>query len=104
MAALASDIEVFSGIPQFGHVLPLDDIQYLKADVSKRLDSRIPLDWVFADFRRYLIRRQFNSVRSDAVVQIAGGRKGSSNLQQVPGFGHRYCTDANLVPVLLSFR
>src|SRR5215510_14979181 len=99
MAALASDIEVFSGIPQFGNVLPLDDIQYLKADVSKGLDSCIPLDWIFVDLCRDLVRRQFSSIRSDAVIQIAGGRKRSPNLQQVRPFGHRHCTDANLVPV-----
>jgi len=77
MAALASDIEVFSGIPQFGHVFSLDDIQHLKADVSKGLDSCIPLDGVLVDFRRCLVRRQFNGIRSDAVIQIAGGRKRS---------------------------
>src|SRR5215510_13511198 len=77
MAALASDIEVFTRIPQFGNVFPLDDVQYLKADISKGLDSCVPLDWVFVDLRRDLVRRQFNGIRSDAVIQIAGRRKRS---------------------------
>ena len=49
MAVLAGGIEILAGIPEFGHVFPLDDVEHFEPDVPQRLDARIPLDRIFLE-------------------------------------------------------
>src|SRR5204862_3386445 len=65
-------VEVLADVPQLLDVFSLGDVERLERHVSERLDSRVPLHRITLDLRGDLRRRQFDRVRSRAVVLVSG--------------------------------
>jgi hypothetical protein len=81
VAAFTRVVEVLARVPQLLGVFPLHDVQHLKANIPQGLDPGIPLDRIFFDLRRNLVGRKFHRAQTDAVIDIAGRRERSRNLQ-----------------------
>src|SRR5947208_3544254 len=97
-------VEVLADVPQLLDVFSLGDVERLERHVSERLDSRVPLHRITLDLRGDLRRRQFDRVRSRAVVLVSGRSERATDFQQIRPFRKRDRTGADLVPVLFGLR
>src|SRR5262245_33772805 len=99
MTRFARLVEILTDVPQLVDVFSPRDIERFERHISERLDSGVPLHGIALDFRGDLGRRQFDSVRSGAVVLVTGRCKGSAYLEEIGAFGERDRAGADLVPV-----
>src|SRR5262249_37520143 len=104
VALLARFVEVLADVPHLVDVFPLGDLHRFERDVPERLDARVPFDGIALDLRGDLRRRQFDGMRTLAVVLVARRRERAAHLQQVRAFGQRDGADADLFPVLSGLR
>ena len=75
MTGFARLVEILADVPQLGDIFSLHHVERFERDVSHGLDARVPLDRIAFDLRGDLRRRQFDGVRSRAVVVLSGRRE-----------------------------
>src|SRR2546426_11286155 len=95
-------VEILADVPQLVDVFSLDDVERFERHISERLDSCVPLHRITFDLRADLRLRQFDRVRSRAVVLVSGRSERSTDFEQIRAFCKRDRTDADFVPVLFG--
>src|SRR5437588_12579611 len=77
MTSLAGMIEILTGVPQLLHVLSLHDLHHFEADVSQRLNLRIPQHRVGFELLFDSSGRQLLRVGAGAVVLVSRWSEGA---------------------------
>src|SRR5438874_3412139 len=83
MTCLTRLVEILADVPQLVDVFSLDDVDRFERHIPERLDACVPFDRITFDFRGDLCRRQFDRIRSGAVVLVSGRRERSTNPEQI---------------------